>query len=408
MSTITDGLATIDDLDVEGRRVLLRADFNVPLKSVAADESVRVADDTRIRAALPTIEELLRRGARLVLASHLDGPKRPDPLLSMRPVAERLEKLTGTAVPLAPSVAGARVRELTEELAPATMLMLENVRFEAGETRNDPQLASALAELADLYVNDAFGSAHRAHASTEGVARRLPCAAGRLMQREVLALSAIVERPAQPLVAILGGANVREKVGLIRRFLGVADTVCIGGSMCFPFLAAMGHRVGHSRCPPADLEPARLALVAAAGSGRLELPRDLRLAGWREEPGAATRVVDGRDVPDDWMGLDIGPATADRYAAAIYEAATVFWDGAMGQFELPAFAGGTRMIAHAVASTSATTVVEGGETVQALRDYGLRERVSHVSTGGAATLEFLEGRELPGLRALLRAPVAAR
>jgi phosphoglycerate kinase len=408
MSTIMDGVATIDDLDVEGRRVLLRADFNVPLTSVENGASVSVADDTRIRAALSTIEELLRRGARLVLVSHLDRPKGPHPALSMRPVAERLAKLTGAAVPLAPGVTGARVCELTEGLAPGAMLILENMHFEAGETRNDPRLASALAELADLYVNDAFGSAHRAHASTEGVAHRLPSAAGRLMEREVLALSAIVERPAQPLVAILGGANVREKIGVILRFLELADTVGIGGAMSFPFLAVLGHRAGDSLCPDGDLEPARSALAAAVRSGRLELPTDLRLARWLEETGPVTRVLHARDVPDGWTGIDIGPMTADRYAAEIDRAATVFWDGPMGRFELDPFADGTRVIAEAVASTSATTVVGGCETVQALRAYGLQDRVSHVSTGGAATLEFLEGRELPGLRALLGATVTAR
>jgi len=405
---MTIELRTIDELDVEDRRVLLRADFNVPLTPASASTPVRVADDTRIRSTLPTIEELRRRGARLVLVSHLDRPKGWDPALSMRPIAERLAQLTGAPVPLAPAVVGPEVHELTERLVAGAMLMLENVRFEAGETRNDPLLASALADLADLYVNDAFASAHRAHASTEGVAHRLPSAAGRLMEREINALSAIVDRPARPLVAVLGGAKVRDKIGVVRRFLELADTVCIGGAMCFPFLAALGHSVGRSLCPREDLEPAREALVAAAGYGRLELPSDLLLARWGEQQdGATTRVLDGVDVPDDWMGLDIGPRTAHRYAAEIAAAATVFWNGPMGRFELAAFSDGTRRIAEALASSSATTVAGGGETDLALRSYGLRDRVSYISTGGGATLEFLEGRELPGVQALLRTPVAA-
>ena len=285
MSAMLSRLSTIDDLHVEGRRVLLRTDLNVPLIRAPAGASISVADDTRIRAALPTIEELLQRGARLVLVSPLGWPNGTSRAFSMRPVAERLAALTGAAVPLAPSVTGADVRELTERLAPGAMLMLENVRLAAGETCNDPRLASALAELADLYLNDAFGSAHRAHASTEGVAHLLPSAAGRLMEREILALSAIIERPARPLVAILGGATVRDKLGLVRRLLELADVVCVGGAMCFPFLAALGHGVGHSLCPPEDLEPARLTLAAAAEFGRLELPSDLSLARFGEETG---------------------------------------------------------------------------------------------------------------------------
>jgi phosphoglycerate kinase len=408
MSGITDRLRTIDDLDVEGRRVLLRADFNVPLVPPSAGSPARVADDSRIRSALPTIEELRRRGARLVLVSHLDRPNGQDRNLSMRPVAARLAKLTGVPVPLAPAVVGPQVRELTERILPGAMLMLENVRFEPGETRNEPGLASALAELADFYVDDAFGRAHRPHASIEGVARRLPSAAGRLMEREVLALSAIVDRPARPLVAILGGAKVREKIGIVRRFLELADAVCIGGAMCFPLLAALGHGVGRSLCPHEDLEAARLALASTARSAELELPRDLRLANWGDQDhGSMASVLDGVDVPDECMALDIGPKTADRYVAEIAAAATVFWSGPMGRFELASFAAGTQAVADAIASTSATTVVGGGETVEALRMSGLQDRVNHVSTGGAAMREFLEGHDLPGVQALLRGPVTA-
>jgi phosphoglycerate kinase len=394
-------LLTIDDLDVEGRRVLLRADFDVPLTSAATGVPVRVRDDTRIRAALSTIDELCRRGARLVLLSHLGRPRGPDPSLSMRPVADRLAELTGVPVPLAPAVIGPRVRELIEQLEPGQMLILENVRFEDGETRDDPQLAVALAELADVYVDDAFGSAHLAGASTSGVARRLPSAAGRLMEREVNALSALVHQTGRPLVAIIGGANAREKIGLVRRLLQVADVVCIGGGTCFPFLAALGHGVGASLCSREDVEQARTALFSADGTGeRLGLPNDLLLARRGRHETPVMRTLDGVDVPDGWMGLDIGPKTADWYAEQALAAETVFWSGPMGRFELPEFAGGTRAIADAVAATSAATVVGGGETLQALRRFAVHDCVSHVSTGGAAMLEFLEGRELPGVQVL--------
>lgn len=393
-------LATIDDLDVAGRRVLLRADFNVPLEHPRPG-AVRVADDTRIRAALETIRELRGRGARLVLVSHLGRPKGIDPALSMRPVADRLAELTGSPVILAPAVVGPEVLELTERLAPGEMLMLENVRFEPGETKNDPDLVAALAELADAYVNDAFGTAHRAHASTEGITHALPSAAGRLMERELRELEAIVERPERPLVAILGGAKVSDKIGVVERFLDLADVLCIGGAMAFPFLAAQGHRVGASLCPEGDLEPARRALQKAATSRcRLELPQDLRIAD-QEVGETATMTLEGVDVPDGWSGLDIGPRTAERYAAEIATAGTVFWNGPMGRFELDPFAAGTHAIAQAVASTPAGTVVGGGETVEAMRAWHLEGSVTHLSTGGGATLELLEGRDLPGVRALM-------
>jgi phosphoglycerate kinase len=400
MGTLMDGLSTIDDIDVEGHRVLLRTDFNVPLTSGSAGASVTVADDTRIRATLPTVEELLRRGARLVLASHLDGPTRLDPPFSMRPVADHLAKLTGATVPLAPGVTGPAVLALTEQLAPGAMLMLENVRFAPGETANDPGLALALAELADLYVSDALACADRAHASTEGIARLLPCAAGRLMEREILALSAVVDQPARPLVAILGGHRGGDEIGLVRRFLALADVLCVGGEIGFPFLSVLGRETGRWPCSPQDLELARQALGGAAQSDRLALPSDL-LLGSGEERTAIELCASGQiDVAHDRGGFDIGPETADRYAAEIDRAATVFWSGPMGRFELAPFAGGTLAIAKAVALTSASTVVAGEETVQALRAYGLQDHVSHLSSGGGATLKLLEGRELPGLQAL--------
>jgi phosphoglycerate kinase len=320
----------------------------------------------------------------------------------MRPVAERLAELTGDPVRLAPAVVGAEVRAMTEQLKPGEMLMLENVRYESGEKRNDPDFVSALAELADVYVNDAFGTAHRAHASTEGIAHRLPSAAGRLMESEVRALRSIIEHPRPPLVAILGGAKVSDKIGVVARFLQIADVVCIGGAMSFPFLAAEGHTVGESVCADSDLEPARRALAMAAGSRcRLELPEDLLLADGLDAD-AEPRGLDGVDVPDGWIGLDIGPRTADRYAREVARAGTTFWNGPMGRFELELFSSGTRTIAEALAASPGTTVVGGGETVAALRRFGLEDRVTHVSTGGGATLELLEGRELPGVQALLR------
>jgi len=396
----------LDDLEVVGRRVLVRVDFNVPLAT--RDGGVAVADDTRIRAALPTIEELRRRGARLILVSHLGRPGgKPDPALSMAPVAVRLRELTGAPVTLAPAVVGEEVRELSERLGEGEMMLLENVRFEPGEERNDPQLARELAALADVYVDDAFGAAHRAHASTEGVAHLLPAAAGRLLEAEVKSLTEILERPARPLLALLGGAKVADKIAVIDRFLELADTILIGGAMCFPFLRALGHEVGASLCEPADVEHARGALERAGrpGAAVVELPVDLVIA-TELSAGAEHRALDGVEVPAGWMGLDIGPRTVDAYAQWLAGAGTVFWNGPMGAFELEPFAAGTRGVAEAVAASPALTVVGGGDSVAALRGLGLQDRVDHLSTGGGATLELIEGRTLPGVAALQAAEVA--
>jgi len=388
---------TLDSLEVEGKRVLVRVDFNVPV------EGGRVADDTRIRAALPTIEELRRRGARLVLASHLGRPKDREPGLSLRPTADRLAELTGAEVTLAPGVVGKEVTALAEQLRDGDVLMLENLRYELGETQNDPELARALAELAEIYVDDAFGAAHRAHASVEGVTHHVPeVAAGRLLEREVFTLTNILADPARPLVAVVGGAKVTDKIGVIDRFLEVADAVLIGGAMCFPFFAARGHSVGASLCEEEGIPPAGRALEAAEGSGaraRLELPDDLVL-GDRFAAEAERRELDGVDVPDGWMGLDVGARTAARYAREIAGAGTVFWNGPMGAFELEPFAAGTRAVAEAVAEAPGTTVVGGGDSAAALQRFGLADRVTHLSTGGGASLELLEGRELPGVVAL--------
>jgi phosphoglycerate kinase len=409
---------SIDDLDVEGRRVLVRVDFNVPLdadvdKGPTAGGVPLVSDDTRIAAALATIEELRAGGARLVLVSHLGRPEgKHVPELSMAPVADRLRELTGANVTLAPAVVGDEVTALAEGLHNGDILVLENVRFEPGETSNDPELAKELAGLADLYVDDAFGVAHRAHASNEGITHLLPSAAGRLLEREVKTLTGILEHPQHPLVAIVGGAKVADKIKVIERFLTVADIVMIGGAMCFPFLCAQGHAVGMSLCDDEDVEHARSALLIASdtdspqpGRARLLVPHDL-VIGRSLEVDAEHRVLDGVEVPEGWMGLDIGPKTAERYAGVIAAAGTVFWNGPMGAFELEPFAAGTRWVAEAVASASGLTVVGGGDSAAALAQFGLEHTVDHLSTGGGATLELVEGATLPGVQALQGAGVS--
>jgi len=372
---------TLDALDVAGARVLVRVDFNVPL-----DDAGAIADDARIRAALPTLRELRAKGARLILAAHLGRPKGREAKYSLAPVAERLAQLLGEPVALAADLDG---------VPNADVVMLENVRFEAGETTNDAALAARYAALADVYVNDAFGAAHRAHASTEGVAHLLPAAAGRLLEREVATLTQLLQEPRRPLVAVVGGAKVTDKIGVLRAFLERADTVLIGGAMAFPFFAAQGHEVGASLCEAEGIEPARELL----GNPKLQLPSDL-VAGRAFSADTELRNLDGVDVPEGWMGLDVGPATAAHYGEAIAGAGTVFWNGPMGAFELAPFAAGTRAVAEAVAKTTATTVVGGGDSAAALAAFGLVDAIDHVSTGGGASLELVEGRELPGVVAL--------
>jgi phosphoglycerate kinase len=374
---------TLDDLDVEGKRVLVRVDFNVPL-----DEDGNITDDARIRAALPTLRELRERGARLLLAAHLGRPKGRDEKLSLRPAAERLSELLGEDVELAPSL---------DDVPDGDVVMLENVRFEPGETKNDPELAQRYAALADAYVNDAFGAAHRAHASTEAVAHLLPSAAGRLLEREVTTLTGILRDPERPLVAVVGGAKVTDKIGVLDAFLRRADRILVGGAMCFPFFKAQGHEVGASLCEEEGLEPARRVLNG--GGEKLRLPADL-VAGREFSADTETRELDGVDVPDGWMGLDIGRRSASGYAEVIRDAGTVFWNGPMGAFELEPFAAGTRTVAEAVADSDGVTVVGGGDSAAALAQFGLAERVTHLSTGGGASLELIEGKPLPGVEAL--------
>ncbi len=390
--------ASVRDAEVAGRRVLVRADLNVPLSNG------EVADDMRIRAALPTIELLRERGAAIVLASHLGRPGgKVDPALSMAPVAKRLGELLGAEVKLAPGVIAGDVDLRCGALGPGDVLLLENTRFEPGETENDPKLAEALGTLADLYVNDAFGAAHRAHASTEGVAHRLPAYAGLLLERELKELGAVVDSPTRPLVVILGGAKVSDKVGVIDRFLEIADRILIGGAMCFSFFRAEGIATGDSLVEEKGIELAAEALERAETSQcELKLPVDLVL-GKSFDAETERRESDGVEVPDGWMGLDVGPRTAAAYAEAIAAAGTVLWNGPMGAFEMEPFAAGTRTVAEAVAKAPGTTVIGGGDSVAALRKFGLDDEVDWLSTGGGASLELLEGKKLPGVEALMDA-----
>jgi phosphoglycerate kinase len=372
---------TLDDFDVAGKRVLVRVDFNVPLNPDGG-----IADDARIRAALPTLRELREQGARLVLTAHLGRPKGRDEKFSLKPVAERLAELLGEPVELAPDL---------DHVPDGDVVMLENVRFFEGETKNDPELAKRYAALADAYVNDAFGAAHRAHSSTEGVAHLLPSAAGRLLEREVATLRGMLDDPRRPLVAVVGGAKVTDKIGVLEAFLARADAVLVGGAMCFPFFKAQGHAVGDSLCEEQGVEPAR----AVMGAENLRLPTDL-VAGHEFKADTDVRDLDDIDVPDGWMGLDIGAGTAERYQAAIAQAGTVFWNGPMGAFELAPFAAGTKAVAEAIAACDGTTVVGGGDSASALKQFGLADRVDHLSTGGGASLELVEGKALPGVEAL--------
>ena len=389
---------SVRDAEVAGRRVLVRVDFNVPL------DGGRVGDDTRIRAALPTIELLRERGAALILVSHLGRPKgKVDPALSMGPVGERLAELLGADVKQAPAVVGEDVETMAAGLSPGDVLLLENVRFEPGETENDPRLAEGLAGLAEIYVNDAFGAAHRAHASTEGVAQRLPGYAGLLLESEVNELTRVVDSPERPLVVVLGGAKVSDKIGVIERFLEVADSILIGGAMCFSFFRAQDIPTGNSLVEEEGVPMAADALKRATSSDcELALPTDLVL-GEEFDAGTPVRLAEGVVVPDGWMGLDIGPVTATAYAKIVVAAGTVLWNGPMGAFELEPFAAGTRAVAEAVAAAPGTTVVGGGDSVAALHQFGLAEKVDWVSTGGGASLELLEGKKLPGVEALLDA-----
>jgi phosphoglycerate kinase len=393
----TGSLPRLEDLPLRrGSRVLLRADFNVPLSDTG-----RITDDMRIRAALPTIEWLLDREVAIIACSHLGRPKgAPDPKYSLAPVAARLGEMMALEVALCPEVVGEQASGMAAGLGPQQILILENLRFEPGETKGpDTDLhadfAAALAALADCYVNDAFGAAHRAHASVVGPPKHIPSAAGRLLGAEIDALGGLLESPGRPFVALLGGSKVSDKIGVIDALLDRCDLLLVGGAMASTFLAAQGHAVGDSLVELDQVEQCRSRL----DTGKVSVPTDAVIA--KEiAPDALTAVVATADVPDGWKILDIGPATATEYAAEVARAGTVFWNGPMGVFEMEPFAAGTRAVAEAVASCDGYTVVGGGDSAAALAQFGLAERVSHLSTGGGASLEFLEQGDLPGLRAL--------
>ena len=385
---------TVRDIDVRGKRVFVRVDFNVPL------DHGRITDDHRIQAALPTIRYLLDHDAIVILASHLGRPKGPDDELRMDPIAARLGELLHRSVKKVDDCVGPVVEDQVFALRPGDVVVLENLRFHRDEEANDPAFAHALARLADVYVNDAFGTAHRAHASTVGITQYLPAVAGLLMERELVSLGRVLDRPARPLVVILGGKKVEDKIDVIRNLLRLASTMLIGGGMCYTFLKATGAAIGASLLEAEKLDLARDLLREAAERGvTMVLPVDV-VAAQKLEAGAATRIVDARAVPDGWIGVDIGPRTVAAMSAPIGGAATILWNGPMGIFEIPDFAGGTRAVAKAVAESCAESVVGGGDTAAAVEQFGYADKISHVSTGGGATLEFMEGRTLPGVAAL--------
>ncbi|KKM10532.1 phosphoglycerate kinase [Clostridiales bacterium PH28_bin88] len=390
---------TIRDVEVKGKRVLVRVDFNVPM-----DDGGNITDDTRIRAAVPTVQYLAEQGAKVLLASHLGRPKgQRNVKYSLAPAARRLAELLGREVRQAPDCIGPEVQALVDAMQPGELVMLENVRFYAEEEKNDPAFAQKLASLADLYVNDAFGAAHRAHASTAGVADYLPAVAGFLMEKEVSVMGKALTSPERPFVAVIGGAKVSDKIGVLENLLEKVDALVIGGGMANTFLRAQGYAMGKSLVEEDKLELAGKLVEDAGKKGvKLLLPEDLVVA---EEfkADAAHRVVSIEAVPEGWMALDIGPRTAETYAAEVRAASTVVWNGPMGVFEMDAFARGTEAVAGAVADCPGTTIVGGGDSVAAVEKAGTADRVSHISTGGGASLEFLEGKKLPGVEVLMNA-----
>ncbi|HEX7126072.1 MAG TPA: phosphoglycerate kinase [Thermodesulfobacteriota bacterium] len=397
-------MKTVDQLDLHGKRVFVRVDFNTPLAE-GPDGTLVVADDTRVREALPTLRHVVEHGGRLVVASHLGRPKgKRDPKLSVAPPVRRLAELLGQPVPLLDGITGAEVEARVNALKPGEALALENVRFDPGEEKNDPAFASALARLADVYVNDAFGAAHRAHASTAGmvplVAER---AAGFLMKKELDYLGRVLAEPRRPFVAVLGGAKVSDKIGVLERLVQIVDALIVGGAMAYTFLKAQGVRVGASLVEDGHLDQARRFLDTARQRGIVFLvPEDHVIVQAIDQPAGA-RTTEGAEIPDGWIGVDVGPKTRERFAREIRRGKTVMWNGPMGIFETDAYARGTQAVADAVAEATksgGTTIVGGGDSVAAARKAGVIPHITHVSTGGGASLEYLEGKALPGVAAL--------
>ncbi len=386
---------TIRDVDVKGKRALVRVDFNVPL------DKGTITDDTRIAAAVPTIQYLLDQGASVVLMSHLGRPKKgPSDELRLDPVARRLEELLGRQVRKVNVTTGAEAESAAGALQPGDVLLLENTRFDPREEKNDPAMAAELAKLGDIYVNDAFGAAHRAHASTEGVARHLPGVAGFLMEKELAALGGAIQNPERPFVTVIGGAKISDKIGVIENLLGKVDALLIGGGMANTFLVAQGHDVGDSLFEPDSVEVARRLIDQARERGaELRLPTDAVVAD-AFDASANRQVVKVDAVPPGWRILDIGPETVQAYSDVVRGARTVIWNGPMGVFELAPFAEGTRAIAQALADSGAQSIIGGGDSVAAVEQMGLADRMTHISTGGGASLELLEGKDLPGVAIL--------
>lgn len=381
---------TIRDIDVSGKRVFVRVDFNVP-----QDDAGRITDDRRIVESLPTIRALLQEGAKVILASHLGRPKGRNERWSLAPVAKRLSELLGKEVPLAPDCVGEETERMAESLEPGDVLLLENVRFHEEESANDPEFARQLASLAEYYVNDAFGSAHRAHASTEGIAHYIPGVAGLLMEKEIEVLGGALHNPKRPFIALLGGAKVKDKIAVIENLLPKVDKLLIGGGMVFTFIKARGYEIGHSILDTENLEFAK----KCASSSKVMLPSDIVVAD-RIEAGQKTEVVAAEAIPPGKIGVDIGPRTCAEFSDEISKAGSIIWNGPMGVFEIPEFALGTKAVAQAMADSGAVTIVGGGDTAAAVEHFGLSGKMTHVSTGGGASLEFLEGKILPGVAAL--------
>ncbi|MBM4128918.1 MAG: phosphoglycerate kinase [Nitrospira sp.] len=387
---------TIGDLDLKGKRIFIRADFNVPL-----DDNLKVADDRRIRSTLPTINHAIDEGAKVIICSHLGRPKgKVNPRLSLAPVAKRLQRLLNKEVVFAPDCVGSQVEHLVSKMKEGDVIVLENLRFQPGEEQNDEEFAHALARLADIYINDAFGTAHRTHASIVGVPKILPSAAGFLLKKEIEYLKGSVENPVRPFVAILGGAKVSGKISVLENLADKVDKVLIGGGMAYTFIKAMGYEVGNSLVDEDMLETAQRIRRKLKGIGiKFYLPVDCVIS-QGIEPGLQTKIIPTLEIPKGWAALDIGPATAKLFSEAIQDAKTILWNGPMGVFEIDAFSRGTFAIAHAVADAYALTIVGGGDTDLAVHRAGVSDAISFISTGGGAALQLLEGRELPGIAVL--------